>query len=331
MGAAQVEDFLVVTGASGRVGYHVAHRLLSAGRAVRVVGRHAETLSSLAQLGAEVRVGSFENRAFLTGVLRGARAAFVLTPVDTSHPDINAEQHKNVVAIVAAIRDSGVRHVVLLSSWGAEVPERIGGIIACRWFERLLDDIADLNVVHLRPVWFMENFLHNIGLIKTAGINGLAIEPDVSFPSIATPDIAAVAVDYLQRLTFEGHHVHYLNGPRDYTMADVTRILGASIGKPGLKYVRFPDPVLRKGLISSGGLSPNAADLLLDINHGINTGRLTAEPRSTHNTTPTTLEQFAEATFAPRFHSSPGAHLRDRLGGVLLRSYLSATGHRAAR
>jgi uncharacterized protein YbjT (DUF2867 family) len=194
----------------------------------------------------------------------------------------------------------------------------------------LLDEITDLDAVYLRPVWFMENFLWNIGLIKAAGINGLAIKPDVPFPAVATKDIAVVAANYLRSLTFEGRHIHYLSGPRDYTMTEVTRILGASVGKPDLKYVQFPDAVMRKGLISSGGLSPNAADLLIEINHGMNSRRLNAEPRSTQATTPTTLEEFARTTFAPQFHAAPGAPLRDRLGGVLLRSYLSATGHRAA-
>jgi uncharacterized protein YbjT (DUF2867 family) len=323
-------DVFVVAGASGRVGYRVAERLLSAGHEVRVVGRNARTLAALSEQGAQVRVGSFQDIDFFKGVLSGVKAAFLLTPLDISLPDLNAEQRKNVESMAAAIRESDMRHVVLLSSWGAEVPERIGGVIACHWFEQLLDEIEDLNCVYLRPVWFMENFLWNIGLIKTAGINGLAIKPDVPFPVIATQDIAAVAAEYLEALAFEGRHVRYLNGHRDYTMAEVTRILGASIGRPDLKYVQFPDPVMRKGLISSGGLSPNAADLAIEINHGISTRRLRAEPRSTLNTTPTNLEEFARTTFAPAFRTAPPAPWRARLGGLLLRTYLTATGHRPA-
>jgi len=321
-------EAVVVAGATGRVGHRVAERLLSTGGEVRVVGRDARTLAGLADQGAQVRVGSFQDRDFVKAALHGAAAAFVLTPLDISLPDLNAEQRKNVESVAAAVRESDVRHVVLLSSWGAEVPERIGGVIACRWFEQALDAIEDLNAVYLRPVWFIENFLWNIGLIKAVGVNGLAINPDVSFPVIATPDIAEVAAEYLETMAFEGRHVRYLNGPRDYTMAEVTRILGASIDRPDLKYVQLPDPVMRKGLIGSGGLSPNAADLAIEINHAISAGRLCAEPRSALNTTATTLEEFARTTFAPAYRAAPPATVPARLGGVLLRSYLAARGHR---
>jgi hypothetical protein len=192
--------------------------------------------------------------------------------VDLCSQDVNAEQKKNVENIATTIRDSGLRNVVLLSSWGAEVPDRIGGILGCHWLEQLLDGIPGLNAVRLRPVWFMENFLFNIGFIKIAGINGL----------------------------------------------------------PNLRYIDFPEDIFRKGLIGSGGLSPNAADLLIETSQHINSERLKAEPRSKSNTTATTLEEFAETTFAPAFMATPDVSISDRLGGLFLRSFLHITGHRAA-
>jgi uncharacterized protein YbjT (DUF2867 family) len=322
-------DVIAVTGATGRVGHLVAERLLLAGHTVRVVGRNKEKLELLSKRGAEVRPGSLADRAFLTSVFQGARAAFVLTPADYTAQDVNAEQRKNVESMAAAIRDAGVKHVVLLSSWGAELTERSGGIIGCHMFEELLDGISGLNVVHLRPVWFMENFLWNIPLIKMAGINGLAMKPDVPFPTVATRDIAPVAAEYLSTLDFKGRSVHYLNGPRDYTMVEITRILGASVGKPELGYVEFPAAVMRKGLVKSGGLSPNAADIGIEINLGISSGRIKAEPRSKSNTTPTTLEEFAKISFAPAFRAAPDASFSDRFSGLFLRAFLFMTGHRA--
>ncbi len=168
-----MKEVIVVTGATGRVGHLVVERLLAVGHSVRAVGRTADKLTRLAGLGADVRPGSYHDRAFLASAFKGANAAFVLTPVDISAKDVNEVQYKVIEGLVEAIRDSSVRHVVLLSSWGAELATRVGGIIGCYRFEQLLDGIANLNVVHLRPVWFMENFLWNIPLIKMAASTAL--------------------------------------------------------------------------------------------------------------------------------------------------------------
>jgi uncharacterized protein YbjT (DUF2867 family) len=176
----------------------------------------------------------------------------------------------------------------------------------------------------------MENFLWNIGLIKMAGINGLAIKPEVSFPMIATRDIAPVAADYLAYQNFKDRNVRYLLGPRNYTLTEVTRILGAAIGKQDLKYVEFPDAIFRKGVIAAGGLSPHAADMAIEINRGIDSGLIKAESRTKLNTTPTTLEEFARDTFVPAFKTAPNASFSEKFGGMFLRTYLSLAGRRAA-
>jgi uncharacterized protein YbjT (DUF2867 family) len=294
------------------------------------VARDAEKLKPLAALGAEVLKGSLHDPFFLTEAFRGANAAFVLTALDVKAPEVNIDQYKKAESIATAIRAAGVKYVVFLSSWGADVPERSGGVLGCRRLEQLLDETPGLNVVQLRSVWFMENFLWNIGLIKMAGINGLAIRPEIPFPMIASRDIVPIVADYLVHLDFKGRNVRYLRGARDYTMTAVTRILGAAIGKPELKYVEFPDAIFRKGVIANGGLSPHAADMAIEISRGIDSGLIKAEPRSQSNTTPTTLEEFARTTFAPEFTAAPSASFSERFGGIFLRSYLSIAGPRAA-
>lgn len=320
---------IVVLGATGRVGYPVTEQLLAHGRRVRAVGRTADKLAPLARLGAEAYAGSSADPAFLARAFEGAEAAFLLTPVDVSAPDVNAVQHAIIDAVVSALRASRVRRVVLLSSWGAELTQRVGGILACHRFEQKLEDVRGLDAVRLRPVWFMENFLWNIPLLKMAAINGLAIGPHVRFPMISARDIAPVAVEYLLALSFRGHVTRYLNGPSDHTMTEVTHALGAAIGRPELGYVELPTSVFRRGLLG-GGLTPDAADLAIEINRGIHDGIVRAEPRSALNTTPTTLDAFARSAFAPAFEAAPPAGFAERLGGAVLRSYLALTGRHAA-
>lgn len=317
---------IVITGANGRVGNLVANALLAKGHKIRIVARDLAKVRELKERGAEIKIGSFKDASFMTDVFTGARAAFVLTPLNLTAVNLNEEQSLNIHGIIQGIKNSGIDNIVLLSAWGTELTEKSGGIMGCRLFENMLNDIPDINTVFLRPVWFMENFLYNLELIKMAGINGLAIKPEVKFPMIDTRDIAVAATEYLDDVSFKGKTVHYLSGPKEYSMIEVTHILGASIGKPKMKYIEFPKSVLKKGMVDSGKLSPDGADMLIEINHCISTGILKPEPRSIKNTTPTTLEEFARTQFAPAYNSMSETSAKDQFSGFFLRSFLSIAG-----
>jgi uncharacterized protein YbjT (DUF2867 family) len=314
---------IVVLGATGRVGNTVAHSLLDKGIYIRAVARRTEKLRILESKGAQIWTGAIDEQDFMNTVFTNAKAAFILTPGDTASPNLHEEQRKNNEHIVAAIRYSGIKYIVFLSSWGAELNEKSGTIYGCYLMEQLLNQIPDLNVVHLRAVWFMDNFIYNTGLIKMAGINGLFIDADFSFPCIDAKDIGVVAGNYLSNLNFKGINIQYLQGPRDYTMKEVTRILGTAIGKPSLKYLRFPKSVMLQGLKSSGTISDNVAQLLIETNEKINSGKVHGEPRDINNTTPTTLEDFAKNKFLPAYSSEKEPSIFKNLQGTFLRWYLN--------
>lgn len=319
---------IVVLGASGRVGHVVANQLLEAKLRVRAVARQAENMKGLAQKGAEIWPGVIEDQPFMNKAFANTKAAFILTPGDTASPNLHEEQRQNNEHIVEAIKQSGIKHVVFLSSWGAELSENTGTIYGCHLMETLLNNLPDLNLVHLRAVWFMDNFIYNIDLIKMAGINGLSIDADFAFPCIDSSDIGKVAADYLTQLTFSGKSIHYLQGPREYTMNEVTSVLGTSIGKPSLPYRKFPKSVMIQGLKSTGTISENVAQLLAETNEKINSGKVHGEPRAPQNTTPTTLEEFARTKFASAYALASAPSFFRKIQGTFLRIYLKlATGH----
>ncbi len=318
---------IVVTGASGHVGGMVAQSLLTTRNRVRVVVRDISKVKHLEKLGAELFESSFTDPASLAKAFINVKAVFVLTPGNLLAVNLNEEQKENINGIIKAIKISAVKNVVLLSSWGTELAEKSGGILGCRYFENQLDQIPGLNTVLLRPVWFMENFIYNIGLIKISGINGLAIKPDVKFPMVDTRDIAAIAVKYLENINFRGRNVQYILGPREYTMQEVTAILGASISKPDMQYIEFPGSVLRKEFIDSGQISPDVADMLIEINQCISKRTLKPELRSKSNTTATTLEEFAKTKFAPAYNAVKDASFKDKISGFFLKSYLWVAGN----
>src|SRR5688572_1581385 len=107
---------ITVMGASGHTGKKIAEGLLSAGEKVRALGRSESKLAELKKAGAEVLTGDAADAAFLAKAFRGADAVYVLLPTDRHLPDYLAEEDRQGGAIAKAIRDSGVRYVVALSS-----------------------------------------------------------------------------------------------------------------------------------------------------------------------------------------------------------------------
>jgi len=83
----------------------------------------------------------------------------------------------------------------------------------------------------------------------------------------------------------------------------VAKVVGAAIGKPDLQYKQLAAAQLKPALTQMG-MSPNMADLLLEMAEALNSGHMRAlEPRSAQNTTPTTIETFVAEVFAPAYRA----------------------------
>jgi uncharacterized protein YbjT (DUF2867 family) len=297
---------IVVLGATGHIGSRIAEFLTERHEPVRLVSRRADRLAALAERGAEPWEGSVEDADFLTRVLTGARAAFLLIPPAPGTADLRGFQRRVSEAEAAAVRASGVPYVVNLSSVGAEVPYGTGPIAGLREHEQRLNAIEGVNVLHLRPALFMENLLGGIASIRGAGVHLNPLRGDLPFPMIATQDIAAEADRLLAELGFEGKSTQELLGPRDYTQEEATRILGEAIGKPDLGYSQVSPEEARQALLGMGA-SESEADAYLEMVAALNSGKVhPAEPRLPENTTPTTLEEFARTVFAPVYRSAEG-------------------------
>jgi uncharacterized protein YbjT (DUF2867 family) len=210
--------------------------------------------------------------------------------------------------LAAAIEKSGIKYAVVLSSIGADRPDKTGPVVGLYNFEKKLGAIPGLNALCLRPVGFMENLLPQVGVIKAFGTMAGAVRGDLPVPMIAARDIGDVAADALLQLDFQGKSTRELQGPRDVSNTEAAKIIGAAIGKPDLTYTQMPAAQLKPGFIQMG-MSSNMADLLLELADAQNSGYLkTLEPRSPRNTTPTTLETFVAEVFAPAYREEKAAH-----------------------
>ncbi len=297
--AAGVTDAMyVILGASGNTGSIIANFLLSKGEKVRVMGRDAGRLQRFVRKGAEAFTGDVSDAVALAKAFRGARAAYLLLPPITSRED----QERESDAIAKAVKESGLPYAVYLSSYGAQVPEGTGPVTGLHSSEQKLNAIGDLNVLHLRAAYFMENNLAAISMIQGMGIFGHALLPDLKLPMIATRDVGDYAAQRLLDLDFSGKQTRELLGERDLSMAEATTIIGRGIGKPDLRYVQFPYDQMLQAL-EQMGMPPKKAAVYIEMFKAMNAGVLAAqEPRSRENTTATSFEKFVQDVFAPAYH-----------------------------
>lgn len=276
---------ITVMGATGHTGKKITEALLNAGEKVRALGRSENKLAELKSAGAEVFEGDTNDAAFLAKAFRGVDAVYTLLPTDRRAPDYRAAQDRQGEAIVKAIRESGVRYVVALSSVGADLSEGAGVIAGLHAQEERLKRIEGAHVLLLRPVSFFENFYDALGVIKHEGINADSVAPDLAIPMIASRDIADVAAKALKARDWDGVVVRELLGPRassESASASQASTMSSS-------------PTLTKRTHSHRRAGPRVSPgLYAEMTRAFNEG--TVKPRdgrTAANTTPTRFEDFA--------------------------------------
>ena len=90
---------IVVTGATGHTVRRVTELLLAQGEQVRAVGRDANKLAPLVQLGAEPMVADVADIQSLATGIAGASAVYLVLPEDLSQPDVRATRNKSPIPI----------------------------------------------------------------------------------------------------------------------------------------------------------------------------------------------------------------------------------------
>jgi uncharacterized protein YbjT (DUF2867 family) len=286
-------EMYAILGASGNTGSIIANSLLSAGKKVRVVGRDAGRLQRFVDKGADAFTADMTDTTALTKAFSGARAGYLMLPPAKSRE----EQERDSDGIAKAVKESGLRYAVHLSSYGAQVAEGAGPVSGLHSSEQKLNAIEGLNVLHLRAAYFMENNLAAIGMIHQMGLFGNALLPDLKIPMAATRDVGDYAAQRLLHLDFSGKQTRELLGERDLSMTEATAVIARGIGKPDLRYQQFPYAQVQQALTQLG-VPPKGAAMYIEMYKAINAGVLVPlEPRSLENTTPTSFEQFVQDVF----------------------------------
>ncbi|MCF0074956.1 NAD(P)H-binding protein [Dyadobacter sp. CY261] len=287
---------IVVLGATGTVGSKISEILLNQGHQVTLIARHTEKLEKYCSLGAEIIAGDITDVQTLTNAFKNADSAFVLLPDNVKAENTRAYQRQVTSIFIEAIEKSGIKYIVNMSSLGSHMHEGNGMMGGTGEQEVRLNQLQDVNVLHIRSAYFMENFLRTIGVVKKMGFNATAADGDHSIPMVATEDVAKIAAGHLANLDFEGKSVHAVMGPRDYTYREFTSIIGKAIGNPELTYVQLPVEQVKQAFLGNG-FSEDFANNLIEMGTAIKTGFMNYQKRDDSTTTPTTAEAFVDGVY----------------------------------
>lgn len=260
----------VIAGVTGHVGSIVASELLAKGEKVKVIVRDAAKGAAWSQKGAEVAVGALEDQAFLTTALKGAKALFTLLPPNMAAPDFYGFQRSTSDTIAAAVKASGVAHVVLLSSVGADLPEGTGPIKGLYYLENALR-ATGVRLTAIRAGYFQENVGNSIAPAKQMGIfPNFSPSADYPMPMIATKDIGHLAAELILA-GGEKSEIVDLHGPA-YSIRQVAEKLGAALGKT-LQIVDIPEAGWVDAMVQAG-LPKNIAEVYAEMYGGFASGKI---------------------------------------------------------
>jgi len=262
----------IVSGATGHTGAVVAKTLLKKGLPVRVIVRSQEKGAEFAKLGAEVAVADLQDAEALTEALSGGKVLYLMNPPAYGSEDQFAELEKVIEAFQAAIKNSALEKIVVLSSIGSQLASGTGNILTTYKLEQAFGDL-DIPVTFIRAGSFMENWNGVLETAKTAGVLPSFYQPlNLKIPQVAAADIGHVAAESMQEKT-DGKEVKELAGfwtSPEETAEAVGKVLGKEV-----KAVPVPEDQW-VGILANHNSPKNAASLA-EMFAGFNSGHIKFE------------------------------------------------------
>src|SRR5260221_4218424 len=241
---------ITLTGSLGNISKPLAEIMTKDGQEVTSISRNSKKVSEIEALSATAAIGSVSDIAFLTDAFKGADAIYAMVKTKwgvSNYRKCIAQTGKN---FLEAIKASGVKRVVNLSSIGADLSGGTGPIAGLYDVEHTLNTLDGIAIKHLRAGIFYINFFFDMGIIRRMGIMGNNYGEKTKLIMAHPRDIAAAAALELQG-SFEGKSNRYVVSD-EREISQIVKILGTAIDKPELPWVQFSDKETFAGMTSAG-------------------------------------------------------------------------------
>jgi uncharacterized protein YbjT (DUF2867 family) len=266
---------IVVTGSLGHISAPLTKELIQKGHAVTVISSKADKQTEIEALGATAAIGSLQDADFLTATFAGADAVYTMVP-PTSYFDHSLDLLAYYRGIgsnyAAALKQTGVKHVVNLSTFGAHLNKGNGILLGAHHVEGILNELpAGVSITHMRPASFYYNlfaYAHSIQnedrIITNYGVGDM-------IPWVSPVDIASAVAEELV-LPGNGRKMRYV-ASEELTGAETASIIGTAIGKPDLQWIMISDEDALEGLLKIG-MNPRIAAGMVEMFGALHSGLL---------------------------------------------------------
>jgi NAD(P)H dehydrogenase (quinone) len=295
-----VSSVILVTGATGRVGYHVLEALADARADVTAMVRVEAKAADLP--GTPEHVVATLDDPPPAEVLRGFDRVFLLSPA------IEEQAELETVFIDALVAAGHGPHVVKIAADGFADPGcDVRFMLSHRQVAAHLDAVG-LPVTYLAPALYMEDLLAAADTIREDAVLAVpAGHGRVGF--VAATDVAAVAA---RVLTSPGHEgaTYVPTGPEALRFKDVAARISAVFARE-VDYTDQPAERTRELMLASG-LSPWQADGNLELFDWIRQGgadTVTATVREVTGADPQPLDDWLDESRATFLVPTPGLPL----------------------
>lgn len=239
------DDKIVITGASGHLASETIQELLGRGvpaEKLILVTRTPEKLSALAQRGAAVRFGDFDEPDSLPEAFAGGRRMLLIS---TDSPGDRAAQHK---AAISAARRAGIRHIIY-TSWINPVEDNPAAVTRDhRLTEQALEESGVPNTI-LRNQRYAEGLVER-GAQAVATGQIITNAGTGKWAPVSRRDCAAGAAVVLTTSGHEGR-VYEFTGPDLINEQDFARLLTRVTGRR-VRVVNVSDQAYIAALVKSG-------------------------------------------------------------------------------
>ena len=255
---------IIITGSLGHISKPLTIELLQKAHEVVVISSNPEKQKEIEALGATAAIGSLEDVEFLIKNFTEADAVYCMIP-----PNNNFDQNFDLIEYygrlgnnyATAIRQSGVKRVVNLSTFGAHLQKDSGILLGAHNVQNIFNELPpDVSITHMRPTSFYYNLYGYLDMIKNQGAIITNFGTQTKIPWVSPLDIAAAVAEEITT-PFSGRKIRYV-ASEELTGEETARILGAAIGKPDLKWILVTNEQVLTGLLGVGMNKEIAAGLV---------------------------------------------------------------------